>query len=148
MNSTFADSNHYALPLPISPVYDPASAKLVRIDIVPTGNDNSIKPVTPYKIKPPSEYSSEYQRLRTDLKPLNVVQPEGASFKYRRLGETGEIIEWQKWFFRVGFNAREGLVLYDVRVSKHKLGYNPLLTSRHRSVTTVAPYSIVSPSQT
>ena len=107
MNSTFADSNHYALPLPISPVYDAAKAELVRIDIVPTGNDNTIKPVTPYKIKPPSEYTSEHQRLRTDLKPLNVVQPEGASFKFSKLGETGEIIEWQKWFFRVGFNARE-----------------------------------------
>ena len=52
--------------------------------------------------------------MRTDLKPLNVVQPEGASFKVTKVGETGEIIEWQKWSFRVGYNQREGPVLYDV----------------------------------
>ena len=117
LNPTFEDSNHYALPLPVSPVWDIAASKLLRIDIVPTGNDHTIKPVTPYEIKPPSEYTAEHQTLRTDLKPLDVVQPEGASFTFRKLGETGEHIEWQKWSFEVGFNAREGVVLYNVRSS-------------------------------
>ena len=115
LNSSHADSNHYALPLAISPVVTTEDLKVIRIDIMPTGEDHTVKPTTLYKIKPPNEYTPEHQQLRTDLKPLNVVQPEGASFKVSKLGETGETIEWQKWSFRVGFNAREGMVLYDVR---------------------------------
>ena len=122
-NSSDADSNHYALPLAISPVVDTEDYKVIRIDFLPTGADHSIKPTQPYKIQPPNEYTPEHQELRTDLKPLNVVQPEGASFSVTKAGETGEIIEWQKWSFRVGFNAREGMVLYDVRYDGRSLFY-------------------------
>lgn len=47
---------------------------------------------------------------RTDLKPLDVVQPEGPSFSVE-----GNLVRWQNWSIRVGFNYREGLVLHDVR---------------------------------
>lgn len=114
MNPSEADSNHYALPLAISPVVDTEQWKVIRIDFLPTGADNSIKETTPYKVLPPNEYIPEHQELRTDMKPLNVIQPEGASFTATKTGETGELIEWQKWSFRVGFNQREGTVLYDV----------------------------------
>jgi primary-amine oxidase len=43
---------------------------------------------------------------RTDLKPLDIVQPGGASFVV-----DGWKVDWQKWSFRIGFNHREGLVL-------------------------------------
>ena len=108
------DSNHYAFPLAISPVVDCADLKVIRIDMCPTGPDHATKPPQASVIPPPNEYTPEHQILRTDLKPLNVVQPEGASFKVTKVGETGEIIDWQKWSFRVGFNQREGMVLYDV----------------------------------
>ena len=108
------DSNHYAFPLAISPVVDCADLKVIRIDMCPTGADHASKAAQPSWIPPPNEYTPEHQALRTDLKPLNVVQPEGASFKVTKVGETGEIIEWQKWSFRLGFNQREGMVLYDV----------------------------------
>lgn len=114
VNSTYADSNHYAHPLAISPVIDAINFKVIRIDLMPTGADNTTKPTTPYKLQPPSEYTPEHQELRSDLRPLNVVQPEGASFKATQTGEAGEAIEWQKWSFRVGFNQREGMVLYNV----------------------------------
>ena len=143
LNATFADSNHYALPLSISPVYSTAESKVIRIDIVPTGNDHTIRPVAPYEIKPPSEYTSEHQTLRTDLKPLNVVQPEGVSFKYQKIGETGEIVEWQKWFFRIGFNAREGTVLYDASQSSIQK-FSRSVDSR-RSAMMADPFSIASP---
>ena len=87
---------------------------MIRIDLLPTGTDNTISEIKPYKIPPFNEYIPECHELRTDVKPLNVIQPEGASFKVTQAGETGEIIEWQKWRFRVGFNQREGMVLYDV----------------------------------
>jgi primary-amine oxidase len=47
--------------------------------------------------------------VRSDVKPLDVVQPEGSSFKV-----VGNLVEWQKWRLRVGFNQREGLVLHTV----------------------------------
>ncbi|KAI4134427.1 MAG: hypothetical protein LQ347_001528 [Umbilicaria vellea] len=123
MNPSEADSNHYALPLAISPVVDTEQWKVIRIDFLPTGADNSIKETTPYKVLPPNEYIPEHQELRTDMKPLNVIQPEGASFTATKTGETGELIEWQKWSFRVGFNQREGTVLYDVRYDGRSLFY-------------------------
>ena len=114
MNPSNEDSNHYAFPLDISPVVDCANSKVVRIDKCPTGAGLETKETQPSPIPPPNEYTPEHQYLRTDLKPLNVVQPEGTSFKATKSGETGEIIEWQKWSFRVGFNQREGMVVYDV----------------------------------
>ncbi|KAF2115588.1 copper amine oxidase [Lophiotrema nucula] len=122
LNPSEADSNHYALPLPISPVVSTETMTVIRVDIVPTGIDNTIKPVSEYKIKPPNEYLPEYQNLRTDLKPLNVVQPEGASFSVTQEG-TSNVLTWQKWNFRVGFNQREGMVLYDVRYDGRPLFY-------------------------
>ncbi len=46
---------------------------------------------------------------RTDIKPLNIEQPEGPSFKV-----DGWKVDWQKWSFRVGFTPREGLVLHQL----------------------------------
>ncbi|KAI4148969.1 MAG: hypothetical protein LQ341_001438, partial [Variospora aurantia] len=118
------DSNHYAFPLTISPVVDTVKWKVIRIDLLPSGSDHSIKEPRPLKIQPPNEYDPAYQQLRTDLKPLNVVQPEGASFKITQVGDTGRVVEWQKWFFRVGFNQREGVVLHDVCVSLDEVRYD------------------------
>ena len=47
--------------------------------------------------------------LRTDLKPLEIVQPEGPSFTV-----DGNLVHWQRWSFRVGFDPYEGLVLHQV----------------------------------
>ena len=122
-NPSELDSNHYAFPLPISPVIDPSTFSVIRIDYLPTGPKNTIKEPQPYQSKPPNEYISEHQQLRTDLKPLRVIQPEGASFTLTPIGETGHTVSWQKWTFRVGYNQREGMVLYDVRYSGRPLFY-------------------------
>ena len=50
-----------------------------------------------------------YAQPRADLKPLEITQPEGPSFEV-----DGYEVRWQKWRFRVGFTAREGLVLHTV----------------------------------
>ncbi len=49
------------------------------------------------------------QRLRDDVKPLEIVQPEGSSLQLE-----GNLVRWQKWSVRIGFNYREGLVLHTV----------------------------------
>lgn len=36
-------------------------------------------------------------KVRDDLKPLHVVQPEGVSFKMN-----GHVLEWQKWKMHIG----------------------------------------------
>jgi primary-amine oxidase len=46
---------------------------------------------------------------RADLKPLEIAQPDGPSFQV-----VGNLVEWQRWSFRVGFTAREGLILHEV----------------------------------
>lgn len=120
-NPSEADSNHYAFPLSISPVVTTENMKVIRIDHLPTGADNTIKETQPHQIRPPNEYVSDYQDLRHDLKPLHIVQPEGASFQITRQGWSS-VIEWQKWYFRVGFNQREGTVLYDVCVPVEHVG--------------------------
>ncbi|PSS08945.1 hypothetical protein M430DRAFT_37100 [Amorphotheca resinae ATCC 22711] len=122
-NSSEADSNHYAMPLSISPVISAETMKVTRIDILPTGADHTIKEPSPYKVQPPNEYIPEAQTLRTDLKPLNVVQPEGASFQISNFSELGRTVTWQKWSFKVGFNIREGMVLYDVHYAGRPLFY-------------------------
>lgn len=105
------EDNHYAHPIDILPVVDLNARQVVHIG----GMDRP-----PPKI--PTE-SVNYHRdlLRTNsylettwrldlLKALDVVQPDGPSFEV-----TGNLVTWQKWSFRVGFNYREGLVLHDVR---------------------------------
>ena len=47
--------------------------------------------------------------VRTDLKPLHITQPEGASFTVE-----GTELKWQNWTMRLGFNYREGPVIYQV----------------------------------
>jgi primary-amine oxidase len=46
---------------------------------------------------------------RTDLKPIEITQPEGPSFTVE-----GHHVRWQKWQLRIGFTPREGLVLHDI----------------------------------
>jgi primary-amine oxidase len=47
--------------------------------------------------------------VRDDLRPYEVRQPEGASFTL-----DGNLLQWERWSLRVGFNGREGLVLHTV----------------------------------
>ena len=60
--------------------------------------------------RPSRNYAARYRTdYRQDIKPLEIVQPAGPSFIVE-----GNEVRWQKWRLRVGFNAREGLVLHAV----------------------------------
>jgi primary-amine oxidase len=57
--------------------------------------------------------------MRQNIKPINITQPEGPSFKV-----TDEsLVDWQKWKFRVSFNPREGAVLHDVNYDGRSILY-------------------------
>ncbi|WP_089935447.1 primary-amine oxidase [Candidatus Entotheonella palauensis] len=47
--------------------------------------------------------------LRTDLRPIEITQPEGTSFEI-----DGHDIRWQKWRFRISMHPIQGLVLHTV----------------------------------
>ena len=47
--------------------------------------------------------------MRTTQKPIEITQREGPSFTV-----DGNLVDWEKWSFRVGFDAREGLVLHQI----------------------------------
>jgi len=61
--------------------------------------------------------------LRTDLKPLHVTQPEGVSFTV-----DGTELKWQKWSMRLGFNHREGPVIYQVTYDDREIAYRMSFT--------------------
>jgi primary-amine oxidase len=65
--------------------------------------------VVPFPPKAGSYYPEDNGPLRTDLKPLEITQPEGPSFEVE-----GNLVRWQKWSLRVGMDPLEGLVIYTV----------------------------------
>ena len=59
---------------------------------------------------------------RADLKPIEITQPEGASFTV-----AGHGVRWQKWHVRVGFTPREGLVLHELAYDGRPIIYRASL---------------------
>ena len=53
--------------------------------------------------------SGDVGPLRTDLRPIEITQPEGPSFTV-----DGSLVRWQKWSLRLGWDPYEGLVLHQV----------------------------------
>jgi len=76
---------------------------------------------------------------RTDLKPLEIHQPEGPSFTV----DDWEV-SWQKWSFRVSMNAREGMVLHDITYDDD--GTKRSILSRAAFAEMVVPYGDPRPS--
>ncbi len=72
--------------------------------------------------------------MRTDLRPLSIVQPEGPSFTV-----DGWDVTWQNWRFRVGFTPREGLVLH--RLSLRDQGVDRPIIHRASIAEMVVPYA-------
>jgi len=76
---------------------------------------------------------------RGDLKPLEIHQPEGPSFAV-----DGWQVAWQKWSFRVSMNAREGMVLHDIRYDDD--GRDRAIVDRVAFAEMVVPYGDPRPS--
>lgn len=107
------DSSHYSFPLDFMCIADMVEMKVFDIHYLPLGVDpESSKDVTfttGTPVEPEYNHSLMGITPRETLKPLQVVQPEGASFKVG-----GQLVEWEKWRFRIGFNYREGPTLHDL----------------------------------
>ena len=94
--------NGYARPIEgIRPVVDLNTMQVIRVEEFGTW---------PLPRDSGNYASSRVDNQRTDIKPLEITQPAGPGFSL-----TGRILRWQNWSLVVGFNAREGLTLHDVR---------------------------------
>ncbi|OBJ93233.1 tyramine oxidase [Mycolicibacterium conceptionense] len=77
---------------------------------------------------------------RTDLKPIEITQPEGPSFTVE-----GNKITWADWSFRFGFDVREGLTLHQLSL-KDGDAERPVIY-RASIAEMVVPYAHPSPSR-
>jgi len=85
-----------------------AIVDLIANEIIALHDDGRLVPI------PRQKYNYDSESLapaRSDLKALEIVQPDGPSFTV-----DGWRVTWQDWEFRIGFTPREGLVL-------HQLGF-------------------------
>ena len=94
--------NGYAHPIEgIRPVVDLNQMKVIRVE------EHGTWPMP----TAPADYAADrVTSFRTDIKPLLITQPAGPSFT-----RDGNQIAWQKWKLVIGFDAREGLTLHDIR---------------------------------
>jgi primary-amine oxidase len=65
--------------------------------------------VVPLPKESGSYYPEDHQPLRSDLRPLEITQPEGVSFTI-----DGNLVQWQRWSLRVSMDPHDGLVLHTV----------------------------------
>ncbi|CAF3824159.1 unnamed protein product [Adineta steineri] len=107
--------NGYTHPIEgLRPVVDLNTMEVIRIEIynhypIPYVNCN---------------YSSDHSiKLREDVRPLEIVQPEGPSFQVN-----GNQVSWQKWSFVIGFTMRQGLVLHHITYDNRSVLYRAALT--------------------
>ncbi|MBP2369507.1 primary-amine oxidase [Pseudonocardia parietis] len=56
---------------------------------------------------------------RETRKPLHVTQPEGPSFTV----SDDDVVAWEGWRFRVGFDPREGLVLHQLSIQDRPVAH-------------------------
>ena len=123
------DDNYYARPIEGLTAYMDADSGEIIVE------DHGVVP-TPTEA---ADYAAPFiETFRNDIKPLDIVQPEGPSFQV-----DGNVITWQKWHMRVSVNAVEGLVIHDVR---YRDGDNDRKIFHRMSLSDmVVPYGDASP---
>jgi len=97
----YADGNQYARPIEgLGGIVDLHTGELLAVE----------DPVDVPIATGTGEYRAALRNsVRADLRPVEISQPQGPSFAVE-----GNHVRWQKWTFRVGWTAREGLVLHEV----------------------------------
>jgi primary-amine oxidase len=99
------DDSQYTYPLDFCPIYNADTQSIVHIDVP--------KIRRPLNKAKPHNYHADWIKketgFRTDIKPLNITQPEGVSFTI-----DGRTLKWQNWSVHIGFNYREGIVLSNI----------------------------------
>ncbi len=88
----------------------PIEGLIVHFDL---GRNEVIEVIDHGPVTMPTEharyFAPDHAPLRTDLKPIEITQPEGPSFTV-----DGNLVQWQKWSLRLTFDPYEGLVLHQI----------------------------------
>jgi primary-amine oxidase len=93
------EGNGYAKPIEhVRVLVDILAESVIRVV------DGAVVPI------PPEDGELIAPSFRTDLEPLEITQPQGASFVV-----DGHEVSWQRWRLHVSLHPIEGLVLHDVR---------------------------------
>lgn len=105
------DGNYWAHPIEnLVAVVDLDQKKIVKLE------EGAIIPV------PMSPNSIANKNDKSQIKPLNIVEPEGKNFSI-----TGQTVHWGPWCFHVGLDSRVGLkvstVTYKDKGEKRKVMY-------------------------
>ena len=122
------DANFYSFPLPVIPVMDARTRQIIRVDRPATGGKGEGLTQQTFDRNvigqcKASDYVPELlpQGTRKDIKELNVVQPEGPSFRV-----TDEsLVEWQK----VGAQKKKKKKKYPVLICVVSCFANDILNS-------------------
>jgi primary-amine oxidase len=115
---TFPLDNYYAHPVEgLHALVDLSTLEILRVhDHFEESGDYVPVPRMPHNYD--AELISDF---RAPSARLDIVQPDGPGFIV-----DGQHVTWENWDFRVGFNGREGLVLYTVGYT-HKGRRRPIL---------------------
>lgn len=124
--------NGYAKPIEgLRPVVDLNQMKVIRVE------EYGHWPLPPLQ----GNYAADrVTNMRADIKPLEITQPQGASFEV-----DGYSVKWQKWSFVIGFNGREGLTLNNVCYQDN--GHQRSILYRASLSEMVVPYGDPAPQQ-
>ena len=124
--------NGYAHPIEgIRPVVDLNTMEVIRVE------EYGHWPLPPEN---GDYFEDRVTEKRTDIRPLTITQPEGPSFTLQ-----GKQLSWQNWSMVVGFSAREGLTIHDVRYMDR--GNNRPILYRGSLTEMVVPYGDPRPTQ-
>jgi primary-amine oxidase len=127
----YPDGNPYARPLEgVVGLVDLNRGEVLEVV------DHGVVPVPPGA----GEYRAGHVEQRPALRPLEITQPEGPSFTV-----TGNLVQWDRWTFRVGFTGREGLVLH--LVSYDDRGRSRSILHRASFCEMAVPYGYPSPTR-
>ncbi len=112
-----ATDNGYAYPIEgLIPIVDLNSGEVVELW-------NLERPIGLPPTHGRYDSASIGEPVRDDLRPLDIVQPEGPSFTVE-----GNLLRWHKWSMRVGMHSREGLVIHDVHFDGRPVLYRAALS--------------------
>ncbi len=124
--------NGYAHPIEgIRPVVDLNTMEVLRVEEYGTW------PLPP---EPWDYAANRLSGFRNGIKPLTITQPDGPSFELH-----GHQMAWQNWRFVIGFNAREGLTIHDLRYADQ--GRERPILYRASLTEMVVPYGDPRPTQ-
>ena len=124
--------NQYAHPLDFTVILDTEKEEVLAVDIRRVNGERTAPSFEEHNYMP-DYVGDSYEENR--LKPIDIVQPEGVSFRMR-----GSELHWAGFKMHIGFNYREGIVISDVRLDDHHGQRVRKLFSRISLAEMVVPY--------